>query len=34
MKGKDVIYFYGRTGSGKSTAINYFRRIPLKKTIN
>jgi hypothetical protein len=30
MKGKDIIAFYGSTGSGKSTCVNYFLGIPLK----
>lgn len=32
--GKDIIAFYGNTGAGKSTAVNYFMRTPLKITKN
>lgn len=34
MKGKLLLAFYGATGSGKSTSINYFMGIPLKKYDN
>ena len=34
MTNKNIVAFYGNTGSGKSTSINYFLRVPLKKTIN
>ncbi len=30
MKGKDIIAFFGSTGSGKSTSVNYFMGIPLE----
>ena len=29
-----MISFYGKTGSGKSTSINYFRGYPLKTSKN
>ena len=25
-----MVVFYGNTGSGKSTAVNYFAKVPLK----
>lgn len=31
VEGKHIIAFYGATGSGKSTSVNYFIGIPLKK---
>jgi uncharacterized protein (DUF4415 family) len=34
LLGKDVIAFFGNTGSGKSTSINYFMRAPLEMVIN
>lgn len=34
MSNKSIISFYGNTGAGKSTAVNYFTRIPLKKVPN
>jgi len=34
MENKNIIAFYGNTGSGKSTAVNYFTRIPLQKGVN
>lgn len=34
MKGKDIIAFYGNTGSGKSTTVNYFLRTPLQVATN
>lgn len=34
MKGKNIIAFYGNTGAGKSTAVNYFMRTPLKTSTN
>ncbi len=30
MKDKDIIAFFGSTGSGKSTSVNYFMGIPLE----
>jgi energy-coupling factor transporter ATP-binding protein EcfA2 len=30
MKGRYLIAFYGTTGSGKSTSVNYFLRLPLQ----
>jgi len=34
LKGKTIIAFYGNTGSGKSTTVNYFAGVPLKKEKN
>ena len=34
ITGRDIIAFYGNTGSGKSTAVNYFTRVPLEKKTN
>lgn len=34
MKDKNIIAFYGNTGSGKSTSINYFMDVPLEITKN
>ena len=34
IAGKDIIAFFGNTGAGKSTAVNYFTRIPLEKKTN
>jgi Tfp pilus assembly ATPase PilU len=34
MEGKDIITFYGSTGSGKSTSVNYFMGIPLELYTN
>jgi energy-coupling factor transporter ATP-binding protein EcfA2 len=34
MKGKDIIAFYGSTGSGKSTSVNCFMGIPLELSTN
>lgn len=34
IENKDIISFYGSTGSGKSTSVNYFTGIPLKKMQN
>jgi putative ribosome biogenesis GTPase RsgA len=34
MKDKDIVAFYGNSGAGKSTSVNFFLRVPLKKTIN
>lgn len=30
VHGKSLIGFYGTTGSGKSTSVNYFMGVPLK----
>lgn len=34
MEQKDIIFFVGSTGSGKSTSVNYFMGVPLKKSTN
>jgi energy-coupling factor transporter ATP-binding protein EcfA2 len=34
MKDKDIIAFYGSTGSGKSTSVNCFMGIPLELYTN
>jgi Tfp pilus assembly pilus retraction ATPase PilT len=31
---KDVVLFYGVTGSGKSTTINFLIDLPLKEAVN
>jgi len=34
MSGKNIIFFCGSTGSGKSTTVNYFMGVPLQKYVN
>jgi adenylylsulfate kinase-like enzyme len=34
MENKDLITFFGSTGSGKSTSVNYFMGVPLEKYVN
>jgi hypothetical protein len=34
MRDKNIVGFYGNTGSGNSTSINYFLRVPLRKHLN
>lgn len=34
MKDKEITFICGCTGSGKSTSVNYFMGVPLKKFEN
>jgi len=34
LKDKDVIFFYGNTGSGKSTSVDYLMGLTLQYTTN